>query len=264
MIHAISLRIVAVLFVAALALSLTGCGGNSKITKSNYDKINDGMTEQQVEAILGKLDEASAKKAAAVDDAGKPIIVPAAPKVTYWREETKWISITFLNGKVMAKAQNGVFSPTPNGNAEEQWEKTKKGLADATQHLETVRVYVTVLAFVLFVVTTWRLLWKNESLCACELPAYCIFWTVVPPIYFFIEYYFLFEDSGKMDSTLNTIFTNGQQTGRNIWLGVAAFVLFSGNAIASRQEKKRSRESQSSDKEKEIVQRIQDEAAKKA
>ena len=53
MIQAISLRFVAVLFVAVLALSLTGCG-DSKITKSNYDLIEIGMKEAAVEAILGK------------------------------------------------------------------------------------------------------------------------------------------------------------------------------------------------------------------
>src|ERR1035438_8057861 len=53
MIQAISLRFVAVLFVAVLTLSLTGCG-DSKITKSNYDLIEIGMKEAAVEAILGK------------------------------------------------------------------------------------------------------------------------------------------------------------------------------------------------------------------
>ena len=76
-----------------------------------------------------------------------------------------------------------------------------------------------------------------------------------------------FEESGKMDAAVNTIFSNGQQTGRNIWLGVAAFVLFSANAIASRQAKKRSDEQPTAKnaeepQEKETPQRIQDDKDK--
>ena len=115
MIRANKLRFVAVLFVAVLALSLTGCGG-SKITKSNYDKINNGMTEAEVEGILGKGEE---KASSGVDVPGKSVNIPgggnvsvpgvsSSAKVKMWQDGMKMISITFSNGKVMAKAQNGL------------------------------------------------------------------------------------------------------------------------------------------------------------
>lgn len=37
-----------------IAALLAGCGGSSKITKENFEKIKEGMTEAEVVAILGK------------------------------------------------------------------------------------------------------------------------------------------------------------------------------------------------------------------
>ena len=263
-----SLRLLAV-FVAVVVLSLTGCS-ESKITKSNYDKINNGMTEAEVHAILGMTPHSPKVEFKNVNTDKKPDLPPLATTTKYWHEGTKSIFIHFQDGKVTGKHQTGVFVFVPGTNvvAEEQWEKTKKALVAATERLETVRWCVAVIASLFFVFTTWRLLLRNDSLCACELPTYCIFWTVVPPIYFFIEYWCLFEESGKMDSAINTIFSNGQQTGRTIWLGVTAFVLFSANAIASRQAKKRSDEQPTAKnaeepQEKETPQRIQDDKDKK-
>jgi hypothetical protein len=104
MIQAISLRFVAVLCVAVLALSLTGCGDSkidSKITKSNYDLIEIGMKEAAVEAILGKGDEPTNSAWPAPGQPGVNL-PPGVPKAKTWKEGTKTISITFSDGKVYA------------------------------------------------------------------------------------------------------------------------------------------------------------------
>jgi hypothetical protein len=41
-----------------VGMMLVGCG--SKVSKSNYDKIENGMTMEEVEGILGSGEEASA------------------------------------------------------------------------------------------------------------------------------------------------------------------------------------------------------------
>jgi hypothetical protein len=101
MIQAISLRFVAVLFVAVLTLSLTGCG-DSKITKSNYDLIEIGMKEAAVEAILGKGVIPTNTKWAKGDSP------PGAATIKRWQEGTKQITIEFSNGNVWRKNQNGL------------------------------------------------------------------------------------------------------------------------------------------------------------
>jgi hypothetical protein len=106
MIQAISLRFVAVLFVAVLTLSLTGCG-DSKITKSNYDLIEIGMKEAAVEAILGKGEEPTNSAWPAPGQPGVNL-PPGVPKAKTWKEGTKTISITFSDGKVWQKNQNGL------------------------------------------------------------------------------------------------------------------------------------------------------------
>jgi hypothetical protein len=40
----------------ALCSVISGCSGNNKVTKANYDKIKPGMTLADVEAVLGKGD----------------------------------------------------------------------------------------------------------------------------------------------------------------------------------------------------------------
>jgi hypothetical protein len=80
----------------ALCLILAGCG--SKVTKDNFDKISTGMTESQVEAIMGKGEEQSA----AVAVPGMSV----SAKTIVWKDGEKSISVVFTNGKVSGKASN--------------------------------------------------------------------------------------------------------------------------------------------------------------
>ena len=89
----------------ALILSLTccvilsGCGGSS-VTKSNYDKITNGMTQAQVEAILGKGQEQSAAVA-------MPGVAMSA-KQEVWKDGDKSIMVVFTNGKVSGKTASNL------------------------------------------------------------------------------------------------------------------------------------------------------------
>jgi hypothetical protein len=105
MIQAISRRFVAILFVAVLTLSLTGCGGSkidSKITKSNYDLIEIGMKEAAVEAILGK-GAIPTNTAWAWGDSP-----PGAATIKEWKDGTRQITIEFSNGMVWRKNKGGL------------------------------------------------------------------------------------------------------------------------------------------------------------
>lgn len=92
-------KICGIAFIVVSCLIITGCA--SKVNRANYDKINTGMTEKEVEGVLGKGEE----QASAGVDAG---IMSMSGKVKVWKGGTKVITITFIDGKVAAKAQYGL------------------------------------------------------------------------------------------------------------------------------------------------------------
>lgn len=81
--------LLAVLFV------FTACG--SKITTDNYDKIQTGMSQEEVEKILGK----------PTDSGGGGIGGMSAGTAT-WKDGDKSIAVTFMNGKVTLKVKSGI------------------------------------------------------------------------------------------------------------------------------------------------------------
>ncbi len=87
--------------VALLALVLVVLSGCSKVTRSNYDKIENGMTVSQVENILGTGTEKAGIGGAIGNLAG-------SGKVMTWGDDKKSITITFVNDKVVAKAEQGL------------------------------------------------------------------------------------------------------------------------------------------------------------
>src|SRR5512133_2221646 len=84
-------RILLVTLVAA-GLMLVGVGC-SKVTKSNYDKITNGMTQAEVEGIMGK----GTEEAGAAGTIGS---LTGSGKVVSWKEGDKKITVTFANDKV--------------------------------------------------------------------------------------------------------------------------------------------------------------------
>ncbi|MFM1894656.1 MAG: hypothetical protein RIQ90_1822 [Bacteroidota bacterium] len=87
--------------IISLSIFLLSCSG--KLNKDNYDKISNGMSVSQVESILGK-GESQASSSVDLGVYGGNV----SSEVMTWQSGTKVISITFSNGKVMAKAQNGL------------------------------------------------------------------------------------------------------------------------------------------------------------
>ena len=70
----------------ALLLLLAAC---SKVTQENYAKIQEGMTEQEVQAILGSPTESSTKTVLGISGTS-----------SRWASGDTAITIRFVNGKV--------------------------------------------------------------------------------------------------------------------------------------------------------------------
>lgn len=95
------MKILAKLLSISFIFLLVSCSG--KINKDNYNKVSTGMSISQVEKILGKGDS-QASSSVDLGTYGGNI----SSEVMTWQSGLKVISITFSNGKVMAKAQSGL------------------------------------------------------------------------------------------------------------------------------------------------------------
>lgn len=78
------------LLVSLFVFQLTGCG--SKITEENYTKIKNGMTEDEVIAILGKPSDRSSSGIGTLTTTGMT-----------WQDENITITVQLINGKVQLK-----------------------------------------------------------------------------------------------------------------------------------------------------------------
>jgi hypothetical protein len=80
-----------VLLAAFLGAGLTGCAP-SKVNKDNFDKLRLGMTQEEVQGLLGPPTEASGLEI--------PVFSGTTAK---WVQGDTTITIQFVNGKVVAK-----------------------------------------------------------------------------------------------------------------------------------------------------------------
>jgi hypothetical protein len=88
-------RIMAILVLFGFLAVLASCGiSNIKVTRENYDKIQHGMTQEQVTEIIGKAGTVSES------DMGE------FGNVVMWHYQlgNKAIFVTFDNGKVIDKS----------------------------------------------------------------------------------------------------------------------------------------------------------------
>jgi hypothetical protein len=97
--------VVGVLMTGLLLAFCPGCG--SKVNQKNYQKIesgmksSEGMTQVQVEAILGKGTE---EKGAA----GAIGNLTGSAKIVTWKADGKTITVTFVNDKATTASSSGL------------------------------------------------------------------------------------------------------------------------------------------------------------
>lgn len=78
--------------VTALLVSLLLVGCGSKVTQENFDKIQAGMSQDEVVAILGEPTESSGAS-----------VGPISGGTWIWKKDRATIVIQFVGGKVLAK-----------------------------------------------------------------------------------------------------------------------------------------------------------------
>lgn len=91
-----------VLMATALGLSLFLAGCGSKVSKENAEKVKPGMTQAEVEAVLGTGTVASTGTAAVP---GMPAI---SAKTETWTDGDKKIIVTYMNDKVQGVVTSGM------------------------------------------------------------------------------------------------------------------------------------------------------------
>jgi hypothetical protein len=87
-------------------IGVSGCGGcdREKVTLKNWERIEVGMTREQVESFMGK-----------PDDSGMNDLAPIGPEVVcLWKtpDKTKAIVVFYVDGKVVRKGNKGL-DPKP-------------------------------------------------------------------------------------------------------------------------------------------------------
>jgi hypothetical protein len=98
-------------YIAALS---GGCsGGNeapkpdpSKISQANYDKIKDGMTEAEVQGILGPPGNRTSASISRTDP--KTGTTEQSNSQVSWGDGNRSITVDFIDGKVTGKKQQGL------------------------------------------------------------------------------------------------------------------------------------------------------------
>jgi len=91
-------------------LLLSGCGG-SGISKGNYDRVKEGMSLKEVEAILGRGTEQASSNVSVpgIEVEGFSVSgMSLSGKSMVWQQGTKTISVMIMNDKVFSKAQFGL------------------------------------------------------------------------------------------------------------------------------------------------------------
>jgi len=91
--------VVGLLLAGLFMTMIAGCG--SKVTKSNFDRIKDGMAMDEVEKILG---EGTKQAGGSLSIGG----VDLSGDLYVWEDGGKKITVSFKDGKVVGKVQTGL------------------------------------------------------------------------------------------------------------------------------------------------------------
>lgn len=116
---ALDLRRLVAVAVACTILALPGCKRNAKLTQANFDKIKEGMSLAEVQAILGPdgetdpdLTMAEGSSVAGAVGIGGDLQSMGAGKsaiaVYRWGSDKRHIKVTFVRDKVTRKDKLGI------------------------------------------------------------------------------------------------------------------------------------------------------------
>ncbi len=94
-------RLASALLLAVLLSGLLGGCARKRVTRENYDRIETGMTREQVEEILGPPTDTDVGSANFGD-------VGISAGSVVWKEDGRSITITFLNDEVLTKSASGL------------------------------------------------------------------------------------------------------------------------------------------------------------
>lgn len=98
------------MLLVVVCLVLTGCG--LKLTKANYDKVQNGMTMDEVKKLLGKGELETGDGSNVAGQFGVAVMPTGGgggdAKTYVWESGNKKITISFRDGKVIHKKAEGL------------------------------------------------------------------------------------------------------------------------------------------------------------
>jgi hypothetical protein len=97
-------HLLGIVVLGAVALAITGC--QSKVTKANFDKIEDGMTIKQVEKILGEGTQHGDGSGVAAQFGVDVGVARGGNKgqMFTWESDKNTITVHFVDGMVKSKS----------------------------------------------------------------------------------------------------------------------------------------------------------------
>ena len=101
MLYWICRRAGTVALMAIAVFMLSAIAGCSKVNRGNYDKIQSGMTVQQVKDILGNPDETTSGGASVLGVGGTATTM-------VWKSGNKSITVTFVNDTVVKTSMSNL------------------------------------------------------------------------------------------------------------------------------------------------------------
>lgn len=90
------------------ALTLAGCDQGGVVTLENFEQIQTGMTQAQVEKILGSGKDETPAAGYSIGGGGTLSSKASPEKIFVWREGQYSITVIFKDGKVVEKSKTGI------------------------------------------------------------------------------------------------------------------------------------------------------------
>lgn len=92
--------------LVAACIVLAGC--EEKVTQANYEQIQVGMTKLEVERLLGSGEDATSAAGSDISSGGLMSSGDTPDEVWVWESDGAEIVVTFVDGKVALKRQEGL------------------------------------------------------------------------------------------------------------------------------------------------------------